>query len=164
MTSNYQNAFKVLVEMLEELEQFHQIPYMIVGGVLTSLYAQSRFTQDIDLVVKIELNQNSQSILLQIFKKHNFLPFSDWDAAFNEWTASHFIQILDPSELVKIDFSVWIANTKSSDIYDKLKAITFPTRIRTSLFDMECWVQSRESFIISKLLFGGYQDYTDALA
>ncbi len=28
---------------------------------------------------------------------------------------------------------------------------------------MECWVTSKEVFILSKLVYGGWQDYTDAL-
>jgi hypothetical protein len=135
-----------------------------VGGVLTSIYAQSRFTQDIDLVVKLEISDKSKSQLLQIFQKYNFQPFTDWDGAFYQWTQSHFIQFLDPSGLVKIDFSIWFSNLESLDIYEKLKKITFTNRIRTNLFGIDCWIQTKENFILSKLVFGGYQDYKDALA
>ena len=36
-------------------------------------------------------------------------------------------------------------------------------RVREKVFGIDCWVTSKEDFILSKLVFGGWQDYTDAL-
>lgn len=42
--------------------------------------------------------------------------------------------------------------------------MAFSHRKREKIFNLECWVQSKEDFILSKLVYGGYQDYKDALA
>jgi hypothetical protein len=164
MASAFQKAFQNLIQLCEELEQDYCINYMVVGGILTPVYAESRFTQDIDMVAKIDFNKNSKGILLKVLKKHEFLPFTTWDDVFYQWTSSHFIQFLDPSGMVKIDFSIWSGVLSSKNIYEKLKIMTFPNRIRIKMFGTECWVQTKENFILSKLIFGGYQDYKDALA
>ena len=44
-----------------------------------------------------------------------------------------------------------------------MSAIALDRRVRRKLFEIECWVASKEDFILSKLVFGGWQDYADAL-
>ena len=36
-------------------------------------------------------------------------------------------------------------------------------RVREKIFGIECWVTSKEDFILSNLVFGGDQNYADAL-
>jgi hypothetical protein len=51
----------------------------------------------------------------------------------------------------------------SGNKYKKMGPIGLKRRVREKIFEIECWVASKEDFILSKLVFGGWQDYTDAL-
>ena len=48
--------------------------------------------------------------------------------------------------------------------YKRIGPIALKRRIRVNFADIECWAASKEDFILSKLVFGGWQDYSDALA
>ena len=51
----------------------------------------------------------------------------------------------------------------SKNRYKQIGPIALKRRVRIDLSDKECWVTSKEDFILSKLVFGGWQDYSDAL-
>lgn len=55
----------VLTEIAAKLEK-HNIPYMITGSMARNLYAEPRFTNDIDIVVELYQKQTPQ--LIEIFK------------------------------------------------------------------------------------------------
>jgi len=51
----------------------------------------------------------------------------------------------------------------SQSKYERLGRNAIKRKVREKIFDIDCWVASKEDFIISKLVFGGWQDYSDAL-
>jgi hypothetical protein len=56
-----------------------------------------------------------------------------------------------------------IIERSSGNKYKKIGPIGLKRRVREKVFNIECWVASKEDFIMSKLVYGGWQDYTDAL-
>ncbi len=164
MVGTYPDAFKVLVKFLEDLESRFGWQYMIVGGALTPLYAQSRMTQDIDVVLQLTMAESSKTSLIQQLADRGFKPFTNWTDTFYDWPKISMATLLDPSQKIKIDIYLITATTKTSDVYKQISILALPRRVRKSFLGMECWIQSREDFIIAKLVYGGIQDYKDALA
>ena len=71
------------------------------------------------------------------------------------------IQFLDKNDTVRYDNHILVKIENNR--YKKMGPIGLKKRVRESIFGIECWVTSKEDFILSKLVFGGWQDYTDAL-
>nr|MDO8086015.1 hypothetical protein [Candidatus Sigynarchaeum springense]MDO8119164.1 hypothetical protein [Candidatus Sigynarchaeota archaeon] len=82
MQAHYPKVFEMLILFLESLESQFNWHYMIVDGVLTPLYAQSRMTQDIDVVLQLSITESSKQILIAHFSEHGFKTFTNWDDAF----------------------------------------------------------------------------------
>ncbi len=137
---------------------------MIVGGALTPLYAQSRMTQDIDVVLQLSMTELSKNELIQQLVDRGFRPFTNWTDTFHDWPKISMATLLDPTQKIKIDLYLITATTRTSDVYKRISILSLPRRVRKSFLGTECWIQSREDFIIAKLVYGGIQDYKDALA
>ncbi len=164
MESQFFKTFQQIVEFFETFELETKSQYMLVGGVLTPIYAESRQTQDIDLLIKIEDSLKLRSALEQKLKEKKFQPFTTWEDVFYDWKITHFIQFLSPNGDLKIDLNIVKKYDRITNNYDKIRQMAFSHRQRENIFNIECWVQSKEDFILSKLVYGGYQDYKDALA
>ena len=164
MNDIYSEAFRNLVELLEALETNYNWQYIIVGGVLTPLYAQIRMTQDIDVVLLLQLTDASKDALLKQIVAHDFKPFTTWDDAVFNWPNLSMITFLDPSEKIKIDINILEEGKNASSIYEKIGILSIARRIRKDFLGTECWVQTKEDFIIAKLVYAGILDYNDALA
>ncbi|MHA1731520.1 MAG: hypothetical protein ACTSU5_06235 [Promethearchaeota archaeon] len=158
------DAFTRGVNFFEGLEDEGVLEYIVVGGTLTPIYAQPRQTQDIDFVIQIDLEGPSLAILRNGLERAGFKPFSTWEAAFLDVSTAFFTNFLDPGGLVKVDLTFVPVNLAPASVYQKLGPVEMANRERVSLYGVECWAQSKEDFIISKLVFGGVQDYNDALA
>ncbi len=157
----YRKALKQIIDFLEKLEEEKGIKYFLVGGILTNLYSDFRITRDIDLVIDIETSSISIGDYIFLLQQNDFFPFQDWNSTTILAREAKIIQFLDQSETVKYDNH--ILDKYSSDKYKKIGPISLKNRVREKLFDIECWVTSKEDFIISKLTYGGWQDYSDAL-
>lgn len=152
------------MNFFNSLEKVHQIKYSLVGGVLTPLYAEPRQTQDIDLLVEIQFNSENIKLLISELQKHKFQPFTTWSATFTDWIDTQFATFLDPSGMLKIDLNLINQNEIPKNIYKKLAIWAISNRIKVEFYGIDCWVQSKEDFILGKLTYGGIQDYNDALA
>jgi len=140
----YKNAFIQLINFLEKMEKDKGIKYYLVGGILTSIYSETRFTQDIDFVVDItSVNIHLETYILSL-QDNEFFPIQDWSTTTILARETNIIQYLDKQERIKLD----------NYIIDKFKV---------EFDDIKCWATSKEDFILSKLVFGGWQDYSDAL-
>lgn len=161
MEINYEAAFKQLIYFLEEIEQEYGIKYYLVGGILTSLYCELRSTQDIDFVVDIySVNYNIDSYV-SLLKQNDFHPYQDWESATKLARETNLLQYLDKQE--KIKFDNYILDRQSTNKYKRIGLNALKKRVRILFSEIECWVISKEDFIMSKLIYGGWQDYTDAL-
>ncbi|MFX1237026.1 MAG: hypothetical protein ACFFAS_13580 [Promethearchaeota archaeon] len=71
------------------------------------------------------------------------------------------VNIISNEPSIRYDNHLIIRDFKNK--YKNLGPIALDRRVRKNLFEIECWVESREDFILSKLLYGSWQDYADAL-
>jgi len=157
----YKNAFIQLINFLEKMEKDKGIKYYLVGGILTSIYSETRFTQDIDFVVDIaSVNINLETYILSL-QDNEFFPIQDWNTTTILARETNIIQYLDKQERIKLDNYVIDKFNKSK--YKRIGPIALKRRTRVEFDDIKCWATSKEDFILSKLVFGGWQDYSDAL-
>ncbi|MEE9379490.1 MAG: hypothetical protein V3V33_15800 [Candidatus Lokiarchaeia archaeon] len=68
---------------------------------------------------------------------------------------------MDKQQVIKFDN--YIIDQKSLSKYKKIGPLGLKRRHRINFAGIECWVASKEDYILSKLVFGGWQDYSDAL-
>lgn len=161
MLNHYKSAFFQIINFLESLEETTGAKYYLVGGILVNIYSDFRTTRDIDIALDLfnsDINLKAYSNLLE---KNKFHPIQDWITTTSLAQETGIIQFLDKTETVRYDNHL-IAK-RSVDKYKKIGIIALERRERRIIFNKECWVASKEDFILSKLVFGGWQDYSDAL-
>jgi len=157
----YRNAFFQLTEFLENIEKEQGIKYCLVGGILVGLYSEIRSTTDIDFIVDIYSANFSINNFIEILKENNFYPIQDWNNTAMLAEGTQILKYLDKQERVILDNYIVVRN--SADVYKKIGPIALERRVRIKLLGIECWATSKEDYILSKLVFGGWQDYADAL-
>ncbi len=162
MEVNYKNAFIQLINFLETLEKDRGIKYYLVGGILTSIYSEARSTTDIDFVVDISSTNLTLANYISLLQQNEFFPFQDWPTTIALAKNTRIVQYLDKQERIKLDNYIIDKDNKSK--YKRIGPVALERRIRITFADIECWAASKEDFILSKLVFGGWQDYSDALA
>ncbi|MBA7531795.1 hypothetical protein ES705_24016 [subsurface metagenome] len=157
----YKNAFFQLINFLEKMEKDKGIKYYLVGGILTSIYSETRSTHDIDFVVDLFSTNLSLNNYISLLSEYEFFPFQDWITTMNLAKQTKMLQYLDKQERIKLDNYIIDKADKSN--YKRIGPIALKRRVKVEFADIKCWAISKEDFIISKLVFGGWQDYTDAL-
>lgn len=161
MQSTYKNAFIQIINFLDNLERNNGLSYYLVGGILVNIYSDFRITRDIDVVVDLELANLRISDYLSLLKQNEFHPFQDWNTALILAKQTNIIQFLDRSDTIRYDNHIIIRS--SGNKYKKIGPLGLNRRVREKIFGIECWITSKEDFILSKLVYGGWQDYSDAL-
>jgi hypothetical protein len=159
--NHYKSAFYQIIEFVESLENSYDAKYYLVGGILVNLYSDFRTTRDIDLALDLSTTQLDLGGFLKLLEKNKFFPIQDWATTKILSSETDIIQFLDKTETVRYD--VHLISRTPSNKYKKIGKIALQRRIREKIFEKECWIESKEDFILSKLVFGGWQDYTDAL-
>ena len=162
MEVNYKNAVIQLINFLETLEKEKGINYYLVGGILTSIYSDARSTTDIDFVVDLFSVNLTIANYISLLQQNEFFPFQDWTTTIDLAEETKMIQFLDKQERIKLDN--YIIDKENKSKYKRIGPIALKRRVRIEFVDIECWAASKEDFILSKLVFGGWQDYSDALA
>ena len=66
MSNPYLRAFSEVITLFEQIENDFGFKYILVGGVLTPIYAESRQTQDIDIVAQIQISEENKTQLIKI--------------------------------------------------------------------------------------------------
>lgn len=161
MEVNYKEAFIQLIDFLEKIERENGIKYYLVGGILTSLYSELRTTQDIDFVNDIFSANHDIERYIDLLKKNGFFPIQDWESTAILAKNIQMLQFFDKQERIKFDN--YIINRQSTSKYKKIGPIALDRRVRVNFLDIKCWATSKEDFILSKLVYGGWQDFADAL-
>jgi hypothetical protein len=164
MEAYFLSAFKSLITTLESLENQHGFNYFVVGGALVPFYAEMRQTSDIDVVVHLIFTGSKKDELLGEITKNSFKPFTTWGDTFHEWPKPTMITFLDPSGTIKIDMHLVEVGSQPVNRYKKLGVQALRRRVRMDLLGTAFWAQSKEDFILAKIVYEGYQDYKDALA
>ena len=98
---------------------------------------------------------------ISLLGKNNFHPMQDWGTTLIMARETNIIQFLDKSDTVRYDNHIVIQF--GGNKYKKMGPIGLKKRIRERIFGIECWNTSKEDFILRKLVYGSWQDYTDAL-
>ncbi len=161
MELSYKIALKQIIDLLDHLEKEKGIKYYLVGGILVNIYSDFRITRDIDLVIDFQVSNFRIADYIVLLKQNDFFPFQDWNTTKYLARETKIIQFLDRTETVKYDNHIIDKFNKSK--YKRLGPIALKRRVKETLFEVECWVTSKEDFILSKLVYGGWQDYSDAL-
>jgi len=161
MESTYRQAFLQIINFLEDLEENKDFAYYLVGGILVNIYSDFRITRDIDIVIDLKSTNMTLADYISLLEKNKFHPLQDWRTTLILARETNIIQFLDKSDTVRYDNHIVVKF--SNNRYKKMGPIGLKKRVREKIFGIECWVTSKEDFILSKLVFGGWQDYTDAL-
>ena len=161
MESTYKNTLIQVVDLLESLEKQEKIKYYLVGGILVNLYSDFRITRDIDIALDLFYSGITIKEFINIIKEFNFMPIQDWNATEILAKETNIIQYLDKTETIRIDNH--IIEKRSLSKYKRIGPLALKRRVREKLFGIVCWIASKEDFILSKLVYGGWQDFTDAL-
>lgn len=154
-------ALKQLVEFLDKCEREFGLQYYIVGGILVPIYSTFRTTQDIDFVVDLPSKKISLQEYIKLLETNNFFPLQDWKSVEEFARETKLLQYFDQQEYIKLDN--YIIDREDKSKFKKIGPLGLERKVKEKIFDIECWIESKEDYIISKLVFGGWQDYTDAL-
>ena len=161
MESNYKEALKQIIDFLENLEENQGIKYFLVGGILVNLYSDFRTTRDIDLAIDFSTANIKSNEYIDLLPDNNFFPYQDWQSTKIIAQETNLIQFLDKTESIRYDNHIILKFSMNK--YNKIGALSLNNRVRENIFGIECWVTSKDDFLLSKLVYGGWQDYTDAL-
>ena len=161
MENTYKNAFFQIIEFLENLEENKGIKYYLVGGILANLYSDFRITRDIDIAIDLQSSEITLEDYVTFLERNNFHPLQDWRSTLILARETNIIQFFDRSDTVRYDNHIIVKFSRSR--YKKMGSIGLKRRAREKIFGIECWVTSKEDFMLSKLVYGGWQDYSDAL-
>ncbi|TFG28263.1 MAG: hypothetical protein EU532_05720 [Promethearchaeota archaeon] len=161
MEISYEKAFNQIIDFLEKIEAQYKIRYYLVGGILVSIYSETRTTQDIDFVVDLNSAHYNIDSYIEILKQNKFFPIQDWTTAAILAKESNLLQFFDSQERIKLDN--YIIDYQNPSKYKRIGPLALKKRVRENFLGIECWVASKEDYILSKLVFGGWQDYSDAL-
>lgn len=154
-------ALNQLINFLEKNERDLGLKYYLVGGILANVYSVFRATQDIDFVVDIQSKGISIENYVSLLEKNSFFPLQDWNSTIQLGRETNLIQYFDEQNLVKFDN--YLIDRFDSSRYKKIGSVGLNRRVKEKLFGIECWIASKEDFIVGKLVYGGWQDFNDAL-
>lgn len=129
----------VLIEIASRLNK-NNIPYMITGSMARNLYAEPRFTNDIDIVVELHQKQTSQ--VLTLFRKDFYISEEQISDAFER---IGFFNIIHLDKSIKCDFIL----RKKDAFADQC----FKRRIKEVIENKSVFFISKEDLILQKLLW-----------
>lgn len=132
---------QLAVETLERLG----IKYALVGSLASSTLGEARFTNDIDIVVQLDVFDTAR--LCDAFSGDEFMVYKP--AAIDETIRQRQFNVLHPASSNKIDFMLVGDSAWSKQQLDRRQR-------RQVLEAGECYVAAPEDIIIGKLLY--YRD------
>ncbi len=143
---------KLIVTFLER----ENIPYMLVGSFVSSLYGEPRSTHDIDIIVS--LTETSIDPLVKEFLPPRYYIASE--AIQLAIQSKRSFNLIDTEEGDKIDFFIL-----KNDEYEEIK---FKRKRREEIMGIPVNVLSPEDLILSKFIWsvlsgGSEKQYKDAL-
>lgn len=95
--SEFFQVVRKVTELLDDLE----VPFHLTGGLISSYYGDPRFTQDIDLVIKLDV---ARAVLVSARLGLSFQL--DMDSVIEAAEDQGMFQAYDRDKFVKIDFHV----------------------------------------------------------
>lgn len=134
------HAFEQLALWVASFCEQRGWPYYITGSVASMAYGEARFTQDVDIVVKLP-RENAEAIC-EVFPAPDFYadPVSAREAA----RRGGQFNIIWPAELVKADIIAQRAGEFEEECLIHAKRLSFPS-------GGEAMFSSAEHVVLSKL-------------
>lgn len=129
----------VLIDIVSRLEK-NRIPYFVSGSMARNLYAEPRFTNDIDIVIGLYEKQKSQIFVL--FKDDFYISEQQIEDAFKK---IGFFNIIHFQTNVKCDFILRKKDEFSQDCFKR--------RIKETIQNAPIYFISKEDLILQKLLW-----------
>lgn len=127
-----------VVETLEQLE----LDYLVSGSMATILYGEPRFTNDIDIVVQLRLEQVEE--LLRSFPQDDF--YSDVESARAAVANKRQFNVIHPASALKVDFIIPAMDEFDQSRFSRAK------RVHPAA-DYEANFAAPEDVIIKKMQF-----------
>jgi len=119
------------------------VEYVIVGGVLVSIYGEPRATKDVDVIVNLKLgNEELIRRFLITAKKYDLEVIGGIETIRRALKEHIHFTVFNKSYLYWMDVQ---------GIYSILDKIVFETRRKMQILGLEAWVESLEALIVAKL-------------
>jgi hypothetical protein len=137
-----------IAALLDEL----RIPYHFTGGLAVFYYGEPRFTQDIDVVLRISSDRPEAMLLLGRLSQAYFV---DVPTALEAIRGNGLFQALERSTMIKIDFHVG----------EKIPGELNRSIVREYAPGLQIRLPSKEDAILSKLIWmrlGSHKAKSDA--
>ena len=136
---NFEEFLRRCIRTLNE----SKIEYVIVGGVLVSIYGEPRATRDVDVIIDLE-PENEESIrnFLTAMRKYDLDIMGGVETIRNALKERIHFTVFNKSYLYWMDVQ---------GIYSILDKIVFETRRKMKILGMDTWVESLEALIVAKL-------------
>ena len=131
---------QLLVRVANILEQFN-IPYLVTGGMAVLVWGRPRFTADIDIIIKLKIN-NIDSLASALMGISEF-GYVDKDTMQEALSNNGEFNFIDGESGVKVDF--WVVNQKTSGTDE------FSRGIAKEVLGQKVYFISPEDLILSKL-------------
>ena len=119
------------------------IEYVIVGGIIVSIYGEPRATKDIDVILNISPDKK-QDIrqLLDCLEKMKFRVLGGLDTIISALKDQSHFSIFNESYLYWID---------AQGVYSPLDKLALDAKIKKKIFGVDAWIESIECLIVAKL-------------
>lgn len=143
--NNFEDFLTLVSETLEDAD----IPYVIVGGLITIIYGRPRTTMDIDII--IENPKKNFKTLEDVFQKNGFVIIE------NEIKTA-----VDENSHCSIFHTEFPYRIDLQGIYSTLDRIAFENREKRDVLGITIMLEKIEDAIIGKLVYGSQQDLEDA--
>ncbi len=130
---------QVIADVVGRLEKA-DIPYMISGSIAANIYAEPRFTNDIDIVLQV--GNHHRQTLYEIFADGYYLSKVAVEDAF---TRLGMLNIIHSTLFVKCDL-IFLRS-------DEFSQIAFKRRLAVPVENQNIFFMSLEDLILQKLLW-----------
>jgi hypothetical protein len=125
-----------IADLLDQLE----IPYHFTGGLAVVYYGEPRFTQDVDVVLRLSADRPEAMLLLARLSQTHFI---DVPTALQAIRGNGLFQAMERATMVKIDFHVG----------EKIPGELDRSTVRDYAPGLQVRLPSKEDAILSKLIW-----------
>lgn len=141
-------TFEQTLQKIDEICNQHSLDYIVIGGVAIMYHLEYRTTKDVDISLKLDLQQIRP--VGELFLNHFNSVYDDPLDFFKHYFV---LPLIDPATKIRVDISAGLGGFEHT-------AVERSTRVRFS--DVEIKVCTAEDLIIFKLVAARPIDLADA--
>lgn len=153
MNNAFENFLNRIVSCLKECD----LEFVLVGGATLPYYGNTRTTEDIDIMINIELDSDDQLIkFVECLNKKDI-----------SITISEIIEVYQKGQhITGFDINTWLYRLDLKRIYTNFDRLTLKYKIEVDLYGLKIPISCPESLIAIKLSdgFSTPHDLEDALS